>query len=95
MIKPAKKAIKATVGNGNGNDKELMTIFTGAESLLNSQPLTYHTSNPEDETPLTSNHFLHGKVGGQFATSAVDETQFNFKKQWWRGQEIVQHFWQR
>ena len=54
-----------------------MTIFTGAKSLLNSRPLTYQTSNPEDETPLTPNHFLHGQVGGQFAPSTVDETQFN------------------
>ena len=54
-----------------------MTIFTGAKSIPNSRPLTYQTSNPEDETPLTPNHFLHGQVGGQFAPSTVDETQFN------------------
>ena len=54
-----------------------MTIFTGAKSLPNSRPLTYQTSNPEDETPLTPNHFLHGQVGDQFAPSTVDETQFN------------------
>ena len=72
-----------------------MTIFTGAESLLNSRPLTYQTSNPEGETPLTPNHFLHGQIGCQFAPSAVDETQFNLKKQWRRVQELVQHFWQR
>ena len=57
-----------------------MTIFTRAESLLNSRPLKYQTSNPEDETPLTPNHFLHGQVGRQFAPSAVDETQFSLKK---------------
>ena len=79
MIKSAKKAIKAVAGNSDVNDEELMTIFTGAESLLNSRPLTYQTSSPEDETPLTTNHFLHGQLGGQFAPSAVDETQFNPK----------------
>ena len=40
-IKSAKKAIKAIAGNADVNDEELMTIFTGARSLLNSQPLTY------------------------------------------------------
>ena len=38
-----------------------MTAFIGAEALLNSRPLTYQTSNPKDETPLTPNHFLHGQ----------------------------------
>ena len=37
-IKSAKKAIKAIAGNADVNDEELMTIFTGAKSLLNSQP---------------------------------------------------------
>ena len=36
MIKSAKKAIKATAGNVDVNDEELMTIFTGTENLLNS-----------------------------------------------------------
>ena len=40
MTKSAKKAIKAVAGNANVNDEDLMTIFTGAESLLISQPLT-------------------------------------------------------
>ena len=49
--KVSEKAIKAIAGNADVNDEELMTIFTGAESLLNSRPLTYQTSNPEGETP--------------------------------------------
>ena len=80
MMKSAKKAIKAITGNVDVNNEELMPIFTAAESLLNSQPLTYQTSNPEDETLLTLNHFLHGQIGGQFAPSTVYETQFHLKK---------------
>ena len=41
MIKSVKKAIKAIAGNPDVNDEELM----------NSWPLKYQTSNPEDETP--------------------------------------------
>ena len=66
MIKSAKKAIKAVAGIADVNDEELMTIFTAAERLLNSQPLTYQTSNAEDETYFTPNHFPHGQVVGQF-----------------------------
>ena len=40
MIKAAKRAIFAILGNADVNDEELMTAFTGAESLINSRPLT-------------------------------------------------------
>ena len=47
MIKAAKKA-----------DEELMTALIGAESLINSRPITYLTANPNDDTPkqLTISH---------------------------------------
>ena len=57
MIKVAKRAILDV------NDEELMTAFMGAESLMNSRPLTYQSVNPEDDVPLTPNHFLQGHIG--------------------------------
>ena len=41
MIKAAKRAIITILGNADVTDEELMTAFTGAESLINSRPLTY------------------------------------------------------
>ena len=41
MIKAAKRAIIAILGNADVTDEELMTAFTRAESLINSRPLTY------------------------------------------------------
>ena len=72
-----------------------MTAFTGTEALLNSRPLTYQSTSPEDDIPLTPNYFLFGQVGGQFAPESVDETTFNPKKRWRRVQELVRHFWHR
>ena len=74
MIKAAKKAIHAVLGEANVTDEELMTAFIGAESLLNSRPITYQTANPCDQTLLTPNHFLYGQAGGTFAPDSVDET---------------------
>ena len=48
-------------------DEELITVSTGVESLLNSRPLTYQSSDPRDDVPLTPNHFLRGQMGGQWA----------------------------
>ena len=72
-----------------------MTAFTGAKALLNSRPLTYHSANPNDDVPLTPNHFLFGQIGGQFAPESVDEATFNPKKRWIRVQEVVGQFWHR
>ena len=52
--------------------EELIAVCTGAESLLNSRPLTYQSAHARDDVPLTPNHFLHGQMGGQFAPETVD-----------------------
>ena len=95
MIKSAKRAIYAILGNADVTDEELATAFTGAEGLINSRPLTYQSSHPADNIPLTPNHFLHGQIGGQFAPESVDTTSFNLNKRWRRVQELVRHFWHR
>ena len=63
MIKAAKKAIHAVLGNADVNDKELVTALVGVEALLNSRPLTYQSADVKDTTPLTPNlngHLLSG-----------------------------------
>ena len=37
MIRSAKRPIQAILGNADVKDEELMTVFTGVESLLNSR----------------------------------------------------------
>ena len=61
MVKAAKKAIYAVVGNADVTDEELMTVFTGAESFSNSRPLTYQSSDVWDILSLTPSHFLYGQ----------------------------------
>ena len=95
MIKSAKRAIYSVLGNSGIRDEELITAFTAAESLVNSRPLTYQTSDPKDVTPLTPNHFLHGQVGGEVAPEAVDYTNFNLRNRWRRGQQLLNQVWTR
>ena len=95
IVKSAKKAIKAIIGQADINEEELMTAIVGAEGLINSRPLTYQSANHADDVPLTPNHFLHGQIGGQFASIVVDETQYSPRKRWRRVQDLVRHFWKR
>ena len=76
MIKAAKRAIKAILGNAEVNDEELETTIIGVESLINSRPLTRISGDPNDEPVLTPNHFLIGKMGADVAPESVDYTQF-------------------
>ena len=95
MVKAAKKAIRAVLGNATITDEELLSAVVGVEDLLNSRPITYQTANPDDAVPLTPNHFLHGRTGGQFAPSSVDVNSFSPHARWRRVQELVRHFWMR
>ena len=95
MVKAAKKAIYAVLSSSEVTDEELITVCTGAESLLNSRPLTYQSADPKDDVPLTPNHFLHGQMGGQFAPENVDTTEFNPRKRWRKVQELISHVWTR
>ena len=51
------------LGNADINDEELVTAFDGAEGLINSRPLTYQSSHPADDVPLTPNHSLYRQLG--------------------------------
>ena len=94
MIKSARKAIQAILGNADNTDKELMTAIIGAEALINLRLLTYQSANPADDVPLTPNHFLYGQIRGHFAPTSCDDTDFNFQR-WRRIQELVRHCWSR
>ena len=94
MIKAAKRAVTAILGNAEVGDEELMSAFIGAEALLNSRPLTYQSANPHDITPLTPSHFLHGELGRRAAPVPVDEIHHP-RQRWRRVQELIRHFWRR
>ena len=95
MVKAAKKAIYVVVGERDVNDEELITVFAGVESLLNSRPLTYQSSDPRDDVPLTPNHFLHGQMGGQFVPDSVETTPLPPRQRWRKVQGIISQVWRR
>lgn len=83
MIKLAKSAIFAVLGEVHVNDEEVQTIFIGVERLLimNSRPLTTVSDDPNDDRVLTGNQFLIGqREGDDFAPEGVDTLPFNPRK---------------
>ena len=84
MIKAAKRAVTAILGNADITDEELMTAFTGAEALINSRPLTYQSALPEHDIILTPKQLLHGQIGRMFAPEVTKEIAYNPNKHWRR-----------
>lgn len=58
--KEQKKAMRAILGDASVTDEELHTAVVGAEGLLNSRPIIFVSSDANDPTPLTPNHFIVG-----------------------------------
>ncbi|XP_012561357.3 uncharacterized protein LOC105846812 [Hydra vulgaris] len=94
MVKAVKRAMTGILEKADITDEELCTAFTGAESLLNSRPLTYQSANIKDDIPLTP-IFLIGQVGGQFAPDLVQSKGYHPKKRWRRVQKLLSYFWKR
>ena len=63
MIKSAKKALNAILGNADITDEELMTALIGAEAHVTSRPLKYQSANPHDDIPLTQIILCTAKLG--------------------------------
>ena len=96
MIKSAKKAIKIVLGDADVTDEELRTAMCGAERLVNSRPITYVNSDPNDPSPLTPNHFTAGQIGRIFAPETLDQVEANNpRNRWHRVQQLLQLFWKR
>jgi len=62
-----------------------VTAFSGAEALLNSRPLTYHSANLQDDIPIIPNNLLHGQIEGMFTPETTREAYS-------RVQELTRHF---
>ena len=67
------------------------SVFTGAEDLFNLWHLTYQSSDIKYNVPLTPNHFLIGRPGGDFAGKAVDDICYDLQKCWKCTKELVKH----
>ena len=94
LVKSAKRAVISILESADIYDEELQTAFAQTESLLNSRPLCYQTSNAIDFTPLTPNHFLTGMCCSSLMICERDE-HCHPRKRYERIQQLIDHVWRR
>jgi hypothetical protein len=95
MVKSAKAALKVVLGCTTVKEEVLRTIMAEVVAILNARPLTHLSVDPEDESPLTPNHFLLGRAHPHIPPDLFDETGVLSHRRWRQAQELIERFWRR
>jgi hypothetical protein len=82
------------LGNTTVNEEVLRTVLAEVMAILNARPLTHLSVDPEDESPLTPNHFLLGRAHPHIPPDLFDEDTLS-RKRWRQAQELMTRFWRR
>ncbi len=95
LVRSAKQALRFVLNQQTLTDEIFITTLKLAESLLNSRPLTYISTDPEDPEPLTPNHILLGRANPFIPPDIIGTNDLSSRKRWRVSQAIAQHFWRR
>ncbi|XP_038216842.1 uncharacterized protein LOC119835861 [Zerene cesonia] len=95
-VKSCKHHLKRVVGNAHLTLEEFSTILIQVEAVLNSRPLTYLSTDPNDFLPLSPAHFLVGRplTAPVTAQHLYDVPELRLPR-FQRVEQIHQHFWNR
>ena len=72
----------------------MSTVFSEVECIINSRPLGYPSSDPNDEQSLTPNHIILSRATASVPQGPYQETK-NLRKRFEFVQMLVNHFWKR
>lgn len=97
LVRSVKRALGSTLKNRALKEETLLTALAEAEHVVNSRPLTHVGVDPDDEEPLTPNHFLIGQPSGRplLANFPKEMEEVCVRKQWRLAQQLGDLFWRR
>ena len=93
LVKSVKRSLKAILGKDLINEEILQTVFTEAERIAVSRPMTRSSSSPNDDEPLTPSHFLNIRPTVNLPPEMVDESDKFSRKRWRQVQLLANHYW--
>jgi len=96
LVKAVKVALHSTLKERSPREEILQTLFTEAEFIVNSRPLTHVAVDPNDPESLTPNHFLIGSSSGAAEIPGIFiDPNPSPRKMWKQSQLLADHFWRR
>ncbi|XP_055584715.1 uncharacterized protein LOC129737580 [Uranotaenia lowii] len=96
MVRSVKEALKIFVDGTRLSDEILLTALIEAEDLINSRPLTYVSTNlNEDPEALTPNHFLKGISAECLPPRNEIENADALRSRYSRAQLLADEMWSR
>ena len=94
LIQSAKRTLLIFLGSQQLKAEVFQTIVSEIEGLLNSRPITYVSSDTNDEEALTPNHFLLRRPYSPLAPLTSTSRTFS-KNEFPYTQTLLDHFWKR
>ena len=95
LVKSVKRALKAVLKDTCVTESVLRTTLTEVENVVNSRPLTHNSSDPNDLSAITPNHFLHGVCSAVVPPDQCHENEICSRKRWRQSQVLSDHIWHR
>ena len=95
LIQTAKRTLLIFLGSRRLSVELFRTILVKTEAILKSRLLTNVADLPENEMPLTQNHFLINRLCNSLPPGKIDSqdpARFKSRK---IVQQMVNHFWKR
>lgn len=95
LVQSVKRVLASMLHETAPRVETLRCFLLEAANIVNSRPLTHVPVSPDDEEPITPNHFL---IGGPSVSSLPLNFDFNLvdtRKQWRIAQHLSSCFWRQ
>ncbi|KAL0153282.1 hypothetical protein M9458_051409 [Cirrhinus mrigala] len=94
-VRSVKSALYTVLGSQSVSEEVLMTALLEVESILNSKPLGYVSSDVADVDPVTPNSLLMGRPDGSLPQVVYPESEMLSRRHWRHSQVLADRFWSR
>jgi hypothetical protein len=94
LVKSVKVMLKSVLQEQCVTETVLRTVLIEIEDAINSRPLTYNSSDPNDFTAITPNNFLRSS-SNLCLPGQIHESEMCSRKRWRQSQVLADHLWKR